>query len=585
MDYLFKDYKDFKSDVEVYEFIRKSFPDINVDAVKGSYLTFLICFFAYVSFPVTVAELSLFLGEYMGSGKVYVRISELVRKGFLKEYSFDECQDMNSRKAYYLSPQKQQDLISMLPVEMGGASNKFRKTNGRVPMHDYGIGMSLLQFMVNGSSFSYKKEVSYSTFVQRKEKGSLCVDIVVNMKNSNETFYVEQDMGTEGISVLCGKLYAYEKNGIHKNRGALLISSHIPCPYSKCPSYHAGNLQEIENGMREEMMNLYDYYECSKEMLDEKVLLTLKALLLRTGICDTPSMDRGAALASLDALKEVELVLADRGAIWDESQLHQYIEDISHGKNIYRNVGYINNQLQKAGGRFQGMCALLCGYIRRNAFDRPEIRFLLSGFPCLFYPTLLLSHCFDFLSFKDRGAVEDIFRLYFKEFNTAVYSERGYLIDIENESPVLMNHVYELADGTLIIADYIGVDVSAFIRFYYLYYLRKYLNRRICLVGIGDRADILYMCNHFVYYPAYGSGIAEDGLTLCFMDKDLIDGGRLYLPYKRSDDDVILVEMEDMASIAERKKRQDEFRQLSKEQRASMSKMEIARAMGILSEE
>ncbi len=587
--YLCNNRKAFETDKEVYDFIRLSFPELNVDSVKGSYLSFLLTFFAYVCYPFTMSELSSVLGEYLGSSRAYVRVSEMLRKGYLKEYSFDSNQDMNSRKAYYLSSGKQEELVSMLPTYMRESQNKYRRTNGRVPLHDYGCGISLLQIMLLERPFSYHKEISCNASLGlRKEKGVLCIDAVIRMRdNSDEVYYIEQDTGTEGVGILVGKLYGYEKNGLNRGAGALIFSSHIASSYPKCPSFHIASLNAIVDGMEEEEIeDLYEYYECIKDIADEKIILCLKALMLRTGAGEVCPVDRGAgAPVPSEQILKSAVIRRGRAPFYGIDELRSYIRGLSDGSNEYRMMEYNRLQFKKARARYFSMCNMLCSYIRRNAFEKGEIKFILSGFPCIFYPTVLLSNSFDYLLYKDRPVIEDVLSRYFKDVKDASFYPRGYRVDVAEEVSACMSNVYELSNGTIICVEHIGINVSAFVRFYYLYYMRRYIGGRVCLIGVGTRDDILSLCEQFVYYPPYGCGISSEGLTLCFINEDALDEkNTLCVPYKKDEDDVILVDIVNMEMEESLNEKQKMYDSLPKEVRAGMSKIEIAKAMGLLND-
>lgn len=575
---------DLKDDKEVYEFLRKSFPDMDVKETKGSYLSFCISMLCYICYPLSISELVTMLGKYIGGTIARSRIVEMLDRGDLKTYEFDKDKDMNALHAYYLSASKKESLIRLLPDFFKDSDTKFRKSAGKVPLHDYGVGMSLLQVMLCRRPFLFQKEVGFTASnIYRKERGSLCVDAIVTMTDKNEKYYIEQDMGTERVSTLCGKLYAYEKYGLYRDRGALIFSCHVAMPYPKRECYNKTQLSFLLADMKEEMMeDICDYYECSKDILDKKKLGVLKDLMVTVGVAQVNGREAagGGGDSSSGVTASTEISLTRGGGRFSISDLEDFIKSLSLGNNPYRLSEYNAEQKRRSTHKFRSMTEILCAYVRRGGMDRGEIRFITSAFPCMVYPTVLMSHCFDYLNMikHDYKDIRKVLERYFGNMDSFMHNPNGVSLYLEDECFIYMNNVYK-KDDVILCVEHIGCDVSAFVRFYYMYYLRECINQPVYLIGLGSRDDILYMSEQFDYSVEYGAALPDNGLFVSFLDEDNMD--YLTVPFKRMDGEILLMELVSDIEEKKRKNAMDEYYRLSPEVRASMSKEEKAKFLGI----
>lgn len=569
-----------KDDKEVYEFLRSSFPELEVNDVKGSYLSFCISMLCYICYPLSISVLVNALGTYIGGPIARTRIVEMLERKDLKRYEFDKEKDMNAQHAYYLSSTKKESLLSTLPNFLKDCDTKFRKSAGKVPMHDYGCGISLLQIMLLKRPFVLQKEVGFTSTFKRKEKGSLCVDALVTMSDTYEQYFIEQDMGTERISTLCGKLYSYEKHGLCRDRGALIFSCHVVMPYSRRECYNKTQLTFLMNNMKEEMADdICDYYEYSKDILDAKKLVALKDLMITVGVAKLGDREAGGGGA---VTAETEITLLHGGGRFSLSDMEDFIHALSMGNNEYRIREYNREQTRRAMLKFRSMCELLCAYVSKSGAERGEVRFITSGFPCIVYPSVLLSHCFDYLNrdIYKNGMVKGILEKYFENMDSYTYRESGASIFIEGEGLIYLNNTYESSQGAIVCVEHIGIDVSAFVRFYYLYYLRSLIGQPLYLIGVGSRSDILYMANLLRYYTDYGISLPESGFFLSFIDAENMES--LQVPYKKEDGEILLVDLISKNEELKRKQLLNDYYNLPQEVRASMSKEEKAKALGLV---
>lgn len=577
MDYKTKKYicrykKEICNDKELYEFIKKSFPDISTEGVQGSYFAFCIFLLAYVCYPLSMPELASMLGKYFATTTNRSKLTRFAARGNLKSYDYGTS-DMGAKSAFYLSQKKGEELLSQIPQFFSSARNPFRKTAGKVPVHDYATGMSLLQIMLLERPFTYQKEVGFTpSSTYKKSKNSLCVDAVVSFQDGEmETYYIEQDMGTEPIYTLCNKLSCYEKYGLARKKGALLFSSHSIQNLPTCPSYNATMLKRIQSGMREEMLDsLYDYYICDGDILSEKERETLICLMVR---CDAAEAydEHWHRLSAEHAGSALHIKQTSK--TFTLNDLDAYIMDLSMGVLEMRVSQYNMQQDRIATNKFRNMCQHFRRLIQWEAFDRGEIRFLLSGFPCLVYPTVFLSHASSYLSFENKDAICKTLTRYYDGLKESSYCKRGTTLYLEEGLSICFNNVFILPDGRRVCVEHIGKDVSAFVRFYYFYYMRDYHKEPIHLIGIGSEEDILFLASQFDYFPSHNRTIPDNGYFLSFLLEDgLYEEGALYLPYKGERDEKILLSI---AAPREERLRRERINSLSAEERARLSPAQL----------
>jgi len=166
-DFYLSEYrKDLKSDKEVYAFLKKCFPNLNFLPVKGSYLSAELCLLTYLLYCYSTSELSGMLGNFFSQGSVRTRIAELIKK---EDASIDDLKmprrDMGAIKAYCLTKSGYASYLGSIPDELkpSGGQLMVRRSKGMVPLHDYGVGISLLSFMLLGIPFYFgrKKHIPF----------------------------------------------------------------------------------------------------------------------------------------------------------------------------------------------------------------------------------------------------------------------------------------------------------------------------------------------------------------------------------------------------------------------------------------
>ncbi|MBR2402826.1 MAG: hypothetical protein IKB01_08695 [Lachnospiraceae bacterium] len=496
--YLLQNKKNLKDDREVYQFLKKSFPELQTETVYDTYFPFVLSLLAHICYPCSLSALSAVLGKDIIHRQ---KIKRLVDRGLLKSYKLTIL-DRSARNAYYLSQPGTEALYSSLPFGLF-EKNKLRRTGGLLPVHDYGVGLSLLQCLLREQPFSYHKEVLFASKLF-KEKGTLCVDAMVNYQDSAQTcFFIEQDMGTENPSVLAGKLHYYDTYGLlleeHKH---LIISSHAMLD-NNCPSFNASALENLTQVMEKQGADLvYTYYVNHKEELSLKLRTTLRAFLVRTSICDC-FRESGEPKDASEIVEHNELTRNLRIKDFTLEDLRNYVSTLKAGTNQYKDMDYHKRQLIIAHRKLERMAQYIISQISNGHFYRGEVNLFLKGHSCYVLPSVLLSNYFDTIIGAKTDALLHTLSGYFPGIEKATYSRLSPEITCERFPELYLRNCYQLGADTYVCVEYTGKDLGGYVRASYLNSLLKMgLDANIHVVCVCDTPrEALSMASHLNYYP------------------------------------------------------------------------------------
>lgn len=520
-DYFLNKYKkDLKDDKEVYAFLKRCFPSLSLNAVKGSYLSSELCFFSYLLYCYSTSELSSVLGNYFSEATVRSKLTILRSKktGALNDLKFGHG-DMGARKAYGVTKNGYCNYLSCLPddVKPSGGRIKIRRSGGLVPGHDYGVGISLLSFMLLGTPFYYEKEENYAVKNIHKEKSSVCVDCTIYTLKEGYKIYIEQDMGNEPMLTLVNKIGAYKHLELTKPDSCIVFSSHAIMEYSNCASFSIGELEGIYKDMAEKGMNkVYSYFMEYGNDLSGSRLVTLKSLLVRTGVCNAyrdedaltdekpllPEQVREDSLLRRSHRIIYEMKMEKDATLSEDftlQELKRYIDDLSAGSNPYRVKAYNMEQYAVAKKKYRNMCSLLCHYINRGAYDRESVLCLLGGYSCYMVPSVLLSDSAKHFMPMTEDALQSYKKAllpYYCSIMDAEYKAQGPTIYFEEYAPVTVRNTLVLPNGTMIALEHVGKDIGGFLRCYYLCQLASSKPElKLHLVCLCDNdEDISFFC-------------------------------------------------------------------------------------------
>lgn len=549
--YLSRYKQNFKDDKEAYEFLKRCFPELYIMPVKDSYLSSVLCMYSYLSYCFSVTEMAAAFGNFFASASVRTRLAELKNKksGALTSLSFSNY-DMGARKAYNITKSGFQNYLSSIPDAIKPARGQImvRRSGGLVPIHDYGVGISLISFIQLGIPFSYEKEENYTLKNLFKEHGSVCVDCTLYVAGSRPfKVYVEQDMGNESTLVLVNKLGKYKRLGMTGNDTCIVYSSHAVMDYPSCPSYVVGVLESIYEGMGSSGAGgIFEYYEEKKNELDEKTLLTLMALLVRTGVCvayaDEYALRKDRRLSAEQVsttsiirrrMNVTYYMKVEERAVPSEdfspSELRRYIDELSSGTNPYRLIAYNRQQSQIAKQKYRNMCTMLCHYINKGYYDRDEVMSMLSGYSAYMVASVLLSNSACHFLPKTAAYLNKLRAAllpYYPGIDKAEYSEYSQLYSFEGYAPVIFRNTFQLADGRIVAVEHIGKDIGGFVRCYYLRQLSSIMpNLNLHMVCLCDNdSDMIHFCEYARYSVKYSRFEGNSNFYLSFlMEEDLED--------------------------------------------------------------
>lgn len=525
--YLLQMKKNFKEDREVYQFLQKSFPDIQTETAYDSYFPFILSLLAHICYPCSLHELT----AVLGNGVLHrQKIKRLMDRGLLKSYKMT-VSDRGARNAYYLSQAGTEALFSSLPLDLFDKI-KLRRTGGLLPAHDYGVGLSLLQCLLRETPFYYQKEVLYSSGLF-KEKGSLCVDAVVSYQDSSQTLlFIEQDMGTESPAVLAGKLHYYNAYGLLQGENKhLVISSHAMLD-NNCPSFNVSALSDMIQDMRMRGANLvYAYYATYGDELPTRLRNCVRAFLVRTDICNCyrPSGEAKDASEIVEG-DELERNLRMRDFTLDD--LRDYMLSLKAGTNQYKEVDYHKKQLTIAHRKLTRMAQHIGRQLHSGQFDRGEVNLLLKGHTCYVLPSVLLSNYFDTIIEGRKSALLHTLSGYFPGIENAAVSTLSPEFSHEQFPALNLRNCYQTAANTYVCVEYIGIDLGGYVRTAYLNTLRQLgLSANIHVVCVCDTPrEALEFASLLDYFPKQRQ-LETNGISYSFLLAHEIGTGEgIYLP-------------------------------------------------------
>lgn len=536
--YLPKDKACIENDKEMYELLVKAFPDLVLEPVKGSYRTGVLCLMMYIGYCASCYELSALFGSYFSSAPVRTRLAELSSKksGVLGALGYSN-NDMGAQRAYFITKQGYVSHLSAIPelIKPKGGEIKIRRSGGLVPTHDYGVGISLYSFLLSGLPFYYEKEDTYSIKTMRKQKGSVCVDCTIYLRDNNSyRIYLEQDMGNETTTTLINKIGAYKRLGLADACSCIVFSSHSIMPFSSCATFSPVALDEIFHDMESRGCDgLYEYFSTYGDDIGEDRLLLLKKLLVRTGVCDAcldgiacvPEKVTAGCVLKRHLIYSYCNKVETGSRLSDDftlSELKRYISELRSGCNPYRLRCYNMEQARITKQKFRNMALTLSGHIANGYVSRDDISCLLSGYACYMVPSMLLDNAVPLINVCDRAYMNKCRKAvsaYYPGIMDCAYSERSDAFYFEDYDPVVLRNACALPDGRTVCFEHIGKDVGAFVRCYYLCMVAKAVpGLKVHIVALCDNdEDMVYFCKCTRYYMKYSRFPEKYGFYISFL--------------------------------------------------------------------
>ena len=525
--YLLQLKKNFKDDRDVYQFLQKSFPDIQAETVYDSYFPFVLSLLVHICYPCSLHELT----AVLGSGVLHrQKIKRLIDRGLLKSYKMT-VSDRGARNAYYLSRAGMEALFSSLPLDLFDKI-KLRRTGGLLPAHDYGIGLSLLQCLLRETPFYYQKEVLYSSGLF-KEKGSLCVDAVVSYQDAAQTLlFIEQDMGTESPAVLAGKLHYYDSYGLLQGESKhLIISSHAMLD-NNWSSFNVSALSDLIRDMEMRGADLvYTYYATYGNELPPRLRNCVRAFMVRTNICNCYRAS-GEPKDASEITDGNELERNLRMKDFTLEDLRDYMLSLRTGNNQYKEVDYHKKQLTIAHRKLTRMAQHIGRLLHSGQFDRGEVNLLLKGHTCYVLPSVLLSNYFETIIEGRKNALLHTLSGYFPDIENATVSTLSPEFTHEQFPALNLRNCYQTAANAYICVEYIGIDLGGYVRTAYLNTLHQLgLCANIHVVCVCDTPrEALEFASLLDYFPKQRQ-LETTGINYSFlMAHEIGTNEGIYLP-------------------------------------------------------
>lgn len=529
-------------DKDAYQFIKKVFPEMDIEPNQGSYRTALLCLLIYIGYCASPVELSAMFGPYFSSAPVRTRLAEMYsgKHGILAALNWAN-NDMCARRAYHITKQGYVSYLSTIldAIKPIRGEIKIRRSGGLVPVHDYGVGLSLYSFLLAGRPFYYEKEETYSFRSVIKQKGSICVDCTIYLRGTDRfRIYLEQDTGTETTTTLINKIATYKHLGLADNASCILFSSHSVMPFSSCLSFSAAAVETIIDGMEScGAEGLYAYYSDYGNALDKKSLEIVKKLLVRTGICSALS-EKGTALMPESVTASSHLVRTriytyaykvECGSRLCEdftlNDLKRYLAELKAGCNPYRLRLYNANQYRIAKAKYRNMCTVLSNYVARGKYTREDVLCLLGGYACYMLPSVLIANAASLWDPFDNSFMDNCRKAvaaYYPGIDKLACAELSETFYFDEYTFVTFRNACVEESGRTVCFEHIGKDVGAFLRCYYISLIAKKipdLNLHIVAVCDND-ADMLFFCELTGYCMKYARFPEKKGFFLSFLTEE-----------------------------------------------------------------
>ena len=509
--------------------------------------TSLMALLAYVANYVTLSELCQILGDYFSASAVENICSKLSQKGLYKKFRLSSVDFGYATCAYHATDLCFESYLSSVGSSLKGdgvVSQRKRTTANRkgdavVPMHDYGLGISLLSLITLRTRMEIKKEVDLlnrmNVSTKRAKSGVIRVDCIVDLKNEygQRRIYLEQDMGTEGTGTLLHKIEAYGFNRyLQPSSNTLVFSCHSSFGGIRGKVLTIAELKKLKELLTNYAYDkVYEFYREQVGILEESEKRMLERFLVNVSVC---SGERGAD-GLLFTLSTADFSLYD---------LDRYISEILSGTNPY--VARIMNAREMAVSKhtLSNMFMRYAQWIDHGFFDNQGMVSLLGGYSILVVPSTLLSNSAAWLlphhgdSFrKYRTAVSR----YFPFIDKWEYKEVSDAVELrvpdENGEPGLMNVSFRnvFSDGEQMVCfEHIGRDLGALVRLKLLSVTEGGGFPAIQFIAICDcYEDVLRFssvlitsgkssCEQFTsnVYFLLENGIANDGTAYLLQIKD-----------------------------------------------------------------
>lgn len=459
----------FTSEEELYDFLSQLYPDSSFVSEQGSYYKSLLSLVLHICGPISLSALKVYLGDYLTSDSSRSKISRFAKKKLIASYKM-VINDMNSRTLY--APTL--ELSSPVMSYTSNLQDELIKHKGtKAPLHNYGIGISLLNLMQLGIPMDYLNQNTY--YSEYNHVPNLIVDSEIGFDDNHFwKIYLEQDMGTERSDVLYNKLVNYYHHTLFRNsRSYVVFSSHATIPFLDIPAFQMLPLQKLAAYMESSnCQNLQALYENYSNVLPPDVLIALMQLIQLTS--------RGYALSSNKKPLAIEkinenstFVLRTAESPFTLQKLYKYIDDLKSGNNLYPLRLYIEKQYDLCNRKFRNLIDKI--RVRR---DSVFIGNLLNTVSVFFTPSMMLNNNYYFFAPEDSGyskILHGILSNYIPYAHAATYqlvSPNFNAHDTREYYTIKFRNCFMYDNTVVACVEHISQDVAGYLRA--LYYARDY---------------------------------------------------------------------------------------------------------------
>lgn len=522
-------YPDIKTYEELENFLADSMKDSIASLPPASRKYGILALLFFLCGYASLGELRLILGGFFGRYKNIP--SKMIDTGSLEKYALPTL-DIGAKLSYHVTDMGYNSYLSCISNDLkdgGGVSQKKRTTakkalsNSRkkeerkprserlaplVPLHDYGVGVSILSLLTLRRRISIQKEVSFYSGAAISTSGKMRSDAWITLQGNGDfhldtRIYLEQDMGTESTRQLMNKLIAYgEGRFVNPDTECIILSCYAPSG-ALASHVDSASVRKVVKAFEYSCCpDLYSFYEEVAPTLDRDIYSVTEMILLVTGAA---VQDKSGKITPPPS----------GGLVITPEWLENYLADVVslNGPYVER---FVNLRLYNNAKRtFYSLCEAVCRRARQGV-DGEVSGFLnwtiLRGLSIFVLPSTLLANSSGFFMLTDgaaglmryRNAIEGYYPhgrldsyayvsgkfcrtydVYVKRFEVSDGS--NYRLDMKFEHCF----VPPLDDpkGTVICLEHIGRDIGAFFRLFVLSHAVKRADLNIHVIAVCDSPE------------------------------------------------------------------------------------------------
>jgi hypothetical protein len=529
--YMNQYYPDVKTIDDCIDFLNASTYDSILSLPPGSKIASIFCFVSYLCGYASEGELQFMLGPYFGIFANHA--GNAARRGYLDKFSLP-LTDFGSYVGYRLTDDGFAAYLSGISnslKEWGGVHQKRRTSSGSrgdkktetasegeggakrssvkksvlpfLPMHDYGLGVSILSLLSTRREIAIQKEAVIWSGAAVGTSGKLRADALVSLSNPDmpalkSHIYLEQDMGTESARQLINKLYVYGDSRIlNPSRNSIVLSCHAPSGTIDGIRFEAKAMGKLcaeiaASGEKD----VYSYYlsHCPRMTVTQRA--PIESLLVCVGVADRRRKRPDGLFERVP------------DSLFSVAEFSDYVESLKNGNNPYLER-YVNARLTNIAKKtFRSVCdGLEKLFFESGRMSSFLCDSLFNGYGIYVLPSTLLANSSHlFLRAEGAGRLDryvDSVAGYYPDFR----GEYGYVSNVSvggdsfsvplviplpggnKTRRISFSNTFFSMTGDLVCFEHIGRDAGAFIR---LLALAKAVNREelnLHVIAVCDSID------------------------------------------------------------------------------------------------